>query len=167
MQIDAVLDDWGLLCVVLPRWGRIHRYCRVSGRLPPGGARTQRPACQRLRKSVLQKTCTFVASLLVCTCDWMVKCGINSRTRCKLRQLQQVASALCTHAVSLVDCFGRAEMFWLSSPVYIEVAPFFFLTPLLRSLVCEVIIRNGNAVNEQSWLISLMFQWKLEFSQRA
>lgn len=103
----------------------------------------------------------------VCACDWMVKCGINSRTSCELRQLQQVASALCTHAASLVDCFGTAEMFWLASRVYIEVAPFLFLTPLLKSLVCKVLILYENTVNEQSWLISLMFQWKLELSQWA
>lgn len=157
MQMDAALDDWGLLCVVLPCWGMICGYCRVSGRLPSGGARMQKAVSQRLRRSALQKACTFVASLLVCACDWMVKCGINSRTSCELRQLQQVASALCTHAASLVDCFGSAEMFWLASRVYIEVAPFLFLTPLLRSLVCKVLILNGNTVNEQLWLISLMF----------
>lgn len=105
--------------------------------------------CKRQRPGVsrgvcaLPKTSIFVTSLLVCTWEWMVKCGISSRASCELWQLHQRLEWQPLYPRSFLG-----GLFWqrwnvLTAQLRLHCCgPIFFLTPPLRSLICQVLILN-------------------------
>lgn len=91
----------GLKCRWMQRWMTEDCFalCSAEGRVTDiavwaAGCHLEVWGCKRQHPSISRGARTFVASLLVCACEWMVKCGINSRATCELRKLQQIASAL-------------------------------------------------------------------------